>query len=99
MSPSSISWFWLAERMLFRCNLNPWIAWEWQSQPECGKLSPWRSGKNIEAPQGATITGGLREEVTPWAGAALLVVLYQRAGVEINLHSAVIPPPPPLLSF
>ena len=29
-----------------------------------------------------TLTGGLEEEVTPWAGAALLVELYRKAGVE-----------------
>ena len=31
---------------------------------------------------GVTITGGLAEVVTPWAGAALLVELYRKAGVE-----------------
>ena len=30
---------------------------------------------------GVTITGGLAEVVTPWAGAALLVELYRRAGI------------------
>ena len=31
---------------------------------------------------GVVITGGLSEEVTPWAGATLLVELYRKAGVE-----------------
>ena len=31
---------------------------------------------------GVTITGGLTEEVMPWAGATLLVELYRKAGVE-----------------
>ncbi len=31
---------------------------------------------------GVTLTGGLSEEVTPWAGATLLVELYRKAGVE-----------------
>lgn len=30
---------------------------------------------------GVTITGGLAEVVIPWAGAALLVELYRRAGI------------------
>ena len=30
---------------------------------------------------GVTLTGGLEEEVTPWAGAALLVELYRKAGI------------------
>ena len=32
---------------------------------------------------GVTITGGLAETVTPWAGAALLMELYRKAGVEV----------------
>jgi hypothetical protein len=31
---------------------------------------------------GVVITGGLSEEVTPWARATLLVELYRKAGVE-----------------
>ena len=31
---------------------------------------------------GMTITGGLTEAVTPWAGAMLLVELYRKAGIE-----------------
>ena len=31
---------------------------------------------------GVTLTGGLNEEVTPWAGATLLVELYRKAGAE-----------------
>jgi hypothetical protein len=31
---------------------------------------------------GVTLTGGLKEDVTPWAGAALLVELYRKAGAE-----------------
>ena len=31
---------------------------------------------------GVTITGGLTEAVTPWAGAMLLVELYRKAGIE-----------------
>ena len=31
---------------------------------------------------GVTITGGLTEKVTPWAGATLLVELYRKAGLE-----------------
>ena len=31
---------------------------------------------------GVTLTGGLTEEVTPWAGATLLVELYRKAGAE-----------------
>ena len=31
---------------------------------------------------GVTITGGLTEKVTPWAGATLSVELYRKIGVE-----------------
>jgi len=31
---------------------------------------------------GVILTGGLEEDVTPWAGAALLVELYRKSGVE-----------------
>jgi hypothetical protein len=31
---------------------------------------------------GVIFTGGLEEEVTPWGGAALLVELYRKAGIE-----------------
>ena len=31
---------------------------------------------------GVILTGGLEEDVTPWAGAALLVELYRKAGIE-----------------
>ena len=32
---------------------------------------------------GVILTGGLAEEVTPWAGATLLVELYRKAGAEV----------------
>lgn len=35
------------------------------------------------------ITGGLREEVTPWAGASVLVELYRRAGVQAAVERAL----------
>jgi hypothetical protein len=38
---------------------------------------------------GVTITGGLTEEATPWAGAALLVELYRKAGVEAATERAL----------
>ena len=38
---------------------------------------------------GVTITGGLTEEVTPWAGASLLVELYRKAGVEATIERAL----------
>ncbi len=31
---------------------------------------------------GAAITGGLKEEVTAWAGAAVLAESYREAGIE-----------------
>jgi hypothetical protein len=38
---------------------------------------------------GVTLTGGLTEAVTPWAGAALLVELYRKAGVEAAVERAL----------
>jgi hypothetical protein len=38
---------------------------------------------------GVVITGGLSEEVTPWAGAALLVELYRKAGVEAMVEESL----------
>jgi len=38
---------------------------------------------------GVTITGGLTEEATSWAGAALLVELYRKAGVEAATERAL----------
>jgi hypothetical protein len=38
---------------------------------------------------GVTITGGLTEAVTPWAGAALLVELYRKAGIEAAVKRAL----------
>ena len=35
------------------------------------------------------ITGGLREEVTPWAGASVLVELYRRVGVQAAVERAL----------
>ena len=34
---------------------------------------------------GVTITGGLTEAVTPWAGAVLLVELYRKAGIKATV--------------
>jgi len=38
---------------------------------------------------GVTLTGGLTEAVTPWAGATLLVELYRKAGVEASVERAL----------
>ena len=38
---------------------------------------------------GVILTGGLKEDVTPWAGAALLVELYHKAGVEAAAERAL----------
>lgn len=38
---------------------------------------------------GVTLTGGLKEEVTPWAGAALLVELYRKGGIEAAAERAL----------
>ncbi len=38
---------------------------------------------------GAAITGGLREEVTAWAGAAVLAELYRKAGVEAAVERSL----------
>jgi hypothetical protein len=38
---------------------------------------------------GAAITGGLREEVTAWAGAAILAELYRKAGVEAAVERSL----------
>ena len=38
---------------------------------------------------GVTITGGLSEEATAWAGAALLVELYRKTGVEAATERAL----------
>ena len=45
--------------------------------------------KKNQSSLGVTVTGGLREEVTPWAGAALLVELYRQAGVEAAVERAL----------
>ena len=38
---------------------------------------------------GVILTGGLEEDVTPWAGAALLVELYRKVGVEAATERAL----------
>jgi len=38
---------------------------------------------------GVTLTGGLKEEATSWAGAALLVELYPKVGVEAAVKRAL----------
>jgi len=38
---------------------------------------------------GVAITGGLKEEVTPWAGVSVLVELYRRAGIEAAVERAL----------
>jgi len=38
---------------------------------------------------GVTLTGGLEEEVTPWAGAALLVELYRKAGIGAAVEQSL----------
>ena len=38
---------------------------------------------------GVTLTGGLNEEATPWAGAALLVELYRKVGVGAAVERAL----------
>ena len=38
---------------------------------------------------GVILTGGLEEEVTPWGGAALVVELYRKAGVEAAVERAL----------
>ena len=38
---------------------------------------------------GVILTGGLKEDVTPWAGAAMLVELYHKAGVEAAAERAL----------
>lgn len=38
---------------------------------------------------GVILTGGLKEDVTPWAGAALLVELYRKAGAEAAAERAL----------
>jgi len=38
---------------------------------------------------GVTITGGLTEQATSWAGAGLLVELYRKAGIEIATERAL----------
>jgi len=38
---------------------------------------------------GVAITGGLGEEVTPWAGASVLVELYRKAGVQAAVERAL----------
>ena len=38
---------------------------------------------------GVTLTGGLEEEVTPWAGAALLVELYRKVGIEAAVEQSL----------
>ena len=38
--------------------------------------------KKYRSSLGVTLTGGLTETVTSWAGATLLVELYRKAGIE-----------------
>ena len=38
--------------------------------------------KKYRSPLGVTLTGGLTETVTSWAGTTLLVELYCKAGIE-----------------
>ena len=38
---------------------------------------------------GVTLTGGLEEEVTPWAGAAILVEMYRKAGIEAAVEQSL----------
>lgn len=38
---------------------------------------------------GVILTGGLKEDMTPWAGAALLVELYRKAGIEAAADRAL----------
>jgi len=38
---------------------------------------------------GVTVTGGLKEVVTPWAGVTLLVELYRKAGIEAAAEKAL----------
>jgi hypothetical protein len=38
---------------------------------------------------GVILTGGLEEEVTPWGGAALVVELYRKAGIEAAVERAL----------
>ena len=38
---------------------------------------------------GVTLTGGLEEGVTPWAGAALLVELYRKAGIGAAVEQSL----------
>ena len=38
---------------------------------------------------GVILTGGLEEEVTSWGGAALVVELYRKAGVEAAVERAL----------
>lgn len=45
--------------------------------------------KKDQSSSGVTLTGGLKEDVTPWAGAALLVELYRKAGIEAAAERAL----------
>ncbi len=38
---------------------------------------------------GVTLAGGLTEVVTPWAGAALLVQLYRKVGIEAAVEKTL----------
>jgi len=38
---------------------------------------------------GVILTGGLEEDVTPWGGAALVVELYRKSGVEAAVERAL----------
>jgi len=38
---------------------------------------------------GVILTGGLEEDVTPWGGAALVVELYRKAGIEAGVERAL----------
>lgn len=45
--------------------------------------------KRKQSSLGVILTGGLKEDVTPWAGASLLIELYRKAGVEAAAERAL----------
>ena len=45
--------------------------------------------KRNQSSLGVILTGGLKEDMTPWAGAALLVELYRKAGVGAAAERAL----------
>ena len=45
--------------------------------------------KRNQSSLGVILTGGLKEDVTPWAGASLLIELYRKAGVEAAAERAL----------